>query len=259
MRPLIRIFLVVSFVAALVAVRAPQDTQAQTKKLSPGQYAGRFHYTLYATFVDNQAVGGITSHIESIGNIDIEGTIVLQVDKNGNFKSGMTIIPSLITTYRIHTFSLTPAACSALSYLGGETGATIKQSTSASSRNQALFFAADLNLNDISPVYFKTTGNVSDCTEFPTQATLTMITNDMIKSVNSFKAMKFLVVRNTKTSISGVVEMPGFAKKFPSPGGMYVDRDEGSFVLYKYEPLSPLEEDPPSVVPLVPSAEWRSK
>lgn len=254
MKPLKQFSTVILLLTILIIIISPGATYAQANTLSSGDYAGRFHYTVHWIMVDNQSSGDVTSHLEYIGNIDIEGTLIFSVDMKGMIKSGAEFHPGYISTYEIHTFRLTPAKCDILSYLSGETTASIKQDTSAAQSASAPLLKGIINMAAISPVYFRTSGTSDDCPYVPSQPLLTKWTNDHISTLNNLKTMDFLVVRSTDHSISGSISIPGVAQSMPSPGGMIVHKEDGYFLVNKIDLLTPLEDDS-----LAPLGEWRQK
>ncbi len=262
MKAAYRVLLTVLFTAAIILAQAPSITQAQAKKLTPGYYAGRFYYTADWLMLNDQSQGNLKSHLNYAGNVYIEGVIYLQVEKNGNFRSGVKIQPNSVTTYELHTFSLAPTSCSVTGYLSGDAGGKIKANSSAPLNSKIPFITASVALNNSSPMYYKKMGNDQECSYVPSQPLLQNYSNNHIAVLNKLKSMKFVVVNYAEDFINGTITVTGFAKDTPSKGGYIKTTEDGFFLIHRFEPLAALDDD--SLAPLVddsiaPLGEWRTK
>jgi hypothetical protein len=207
--------------------------------------------------VDDQSSAEINTHIDLARNTYVEGTLILQVDKNGKILPGIQFNTDSIPTYYIYTARITPISCSVTGYLEGETKVDLKHNSAAAFDPNAPSFSANVNFSDIIPQNHSKSGISTDCPELGTLAFMKDGVNDQIRALNSFKLMEFMVVRITNGQFSGTITIPGYEKRLPTPGGFIADRDkDGFFIVYNVNALAPLTDDD-AVVPLV--EEWRSK
>jgi hypothetical protein len=233
----------------------PGTALAKSNKLTPGIYMGRFQYSAYAIMVDDQKVDDITTHVDHVANVYIQGTIIIQVDKNGKINPGIKIIPDTVQTYMINTMRVNKIACSVTGYIEGETKIKMKP-TSVSNDSQAPSFSADISLSNINTLNHKKSGDDADCPSFATKKGMESGSTDQINALNKYKVMKFTIVRNSEGQFSGNIIIPGYQKKLSTPGGYILEKDtDGFFNVHLNDPLAPVTDD--STAPLV--GEWRTK
>jgi hypothetical protein len=251
-----RILLMTAIVFIGILILSPLEAQAQSQKISPGTYMGRFRYSAYSMMIDDQGMEGISSHFDWVQNVYVEGTLIIQVDKNGKILSGIKFLTDSIPTYYIHTVRITPSSCSVTGYLEGETKIDLKQNSAGTFDPNAPIFSANFTFNNISPLSYSSSGVDTDCPGFMSQPRMIEGVNDQIGALNKYKVMKFTVVRVSNGQFSGVIVIPGYDKKLPTPGGFIAERDkDGFFNVHKIDTLAPLTDD--DLAPLV--GDWRSK
>jgi hypothetical protein len=251
-----RILFLTSIVFVGILLLSPLQAQALSQKITPGTYTGRFRYSAYNMMIDDQSGGEVTTHIDYARNTYVEGTLILQVDKNGNILPGIQFETDSIPTYFIYTARITPISCSVMGYLEGETKVDLKQNSSSAFDPNAPSFSANVNFSDIIPQSYYMSGINTDCPDLGTQPFMVGGVNDQIRALNKFSLMEFLVVRITNGQFSGTVTIPGYEKRLSTPGGFVQDRDKnGFFIVYNIDLLAPLTDDDH----LAPVAEeWRS-
>jgi hypothetical protein len=251
-----RILLIVAVVFIGILVSAPLTTQAQSQKLTSGTYMGRFRYSAYDILIDDQKLGGSTTHVDSVLNAYVEGTLVIQVDNKGKILPGIKFIPDSIPTYYIYTARFTPIVCNVTGYLEGETSIVLKQNSASSFDPKAPSFAANFTFNNVNPLSYSRMGVDTDCPEMATQSFLEQAASDQVTALNTYQLMKFTVLRVSKDQFSGTIVVPGYDKKLSTPGGFITERDkDGFFNVHRIDPLAPLTDD--DLAPLV--GEWRTK
>jgi len=252
-----RILLITSVVFVGILLLSPLQAQAQSQKITPGTYSGRFRYSAYNMMIDDQSNGEITTHIDYVRNTYVEGTLIIEVDKNGKILPGIQFTTDSIPTYFIYTARITPMACSVTGYLEGETKVDLKQNSSGTFDPKAPDFSATVKFSDIIPQNHNMSGTNTDCPDLGSRSFMEQGVNDQIRALNNFNLMEFLVVRTSNGQFSGTITIPGYEKRLSTPGGFIADRDkDGFFIVYNIDSLAPLTDDD-AVVPLV--EEWRSK
>jgi hypothetical protein len=251
-----RILLLTSILFIGILILSPLQAQAQSQKISPGTYMGRFRYSAYNMMADDQSSGDFSSHIDMSRNTYVTGTLVIQVDKSGRILPGVKFITDSIPTYYIYTARIKPIVCSVTGYLQGETKVDLTQNSTGTSDPNAPTFSATVKFDDIVPQSYSKWGVSTDCPELATQPFMKDGVNDQIRALNRFNVMKFSVVRITEEQFSGTIVIPGYEKNLSTPGGFIADRDkDGFFNVHKTDTLAPLTDD--DLAPLV--GEWRSK
>lgn len=236
-------------------VNSAFPAQANPAKLSPGTYMGHFNYSVDRWVASNVGGGGGQIGIDYQTDFEVQGTLVITVDKNGKIKPGVQIVPNRVTTYDIHSVHFSEGDCNGTGYLGGEAKATIKHDRSTAFDPSAPGFTASLSVGYISPTNYEKWGSTTDCPPAVSKQVLEKATNALIQVLNNHKSMKFLVVSMSENSISGTVYMPGVAVKLDGPGGMGGLKDpDGFFIVYKTDLLAPLDDGS-----LAPLTDWRTK
>lgn len=252
-----RILLALLLVSTLTFGCPRGMAQTQTLKLSPGFYAGKFIYSSYDIMLDKQTYDGQSIITNSVSNVDIEGTLIFQVNKLGNISPGAQILVTLAPAYGLHTLTMTSLNCSVTSYISAESKGKITPVTSGTSSG---VIKATLDLGSASAMYFKTMGVSEDCQPLADQEFMLEGVNNHIEVFNKLKTMQFVVVRASESSMSGSITIPGMAKKLSTPGGYISETEKGYFQVFKTDQLSSLEGvDPLGGVNLAPSGEWRDK
>lgn len=258
MRSWQRILMILSLLITGIAAAPPVHTQAEPVSLSPGDYAGRFYYSVDWIMVDKQTRGEFTTNLNYIGNFYIDGLVTLRVDKAGKIKPGVKISPNGTYAYQIHFFSVTPADCNVRAYLSADASSTIKFKSSGTSQS----FITSLKLENLRPMHFEKKGSYNDCPRFGSQVILTGWINEHIKFVNKKQNLTFVVMNASKDSLIGSILLDGLPAKSNTPGGYTLTKDEGRFMLYKIDPLAPLDDGALAPLvddPLAPPSEWRTK
>lgn len=252
----IRILLVASILLIVITLLPPAHAQAQSEKLSPGTYMGRFRYSAYQIKIDDHDLVDIKTHAEIAQNAYVEGTLTLQVDKNGKIRPGIKFVPDSIPTYYLYTYRIVPKSCNVTGYLEGETKLDLKQNSADSFDPKAPAFSGIVRFSNIIPLSYWQTGTTTDCPGVATRSFLEKGVNEQVRALNKFSVMRFTVVSMSKDQFSGTILLDGYAKKLITQGG-YVESKEndGYFNVHKIDPLAPLTED--DLASLV--EEWRSK
>lgn len=255
-----RILLGLSLLITGVAASPPVYTRAESVTLSPGDYAGRFYYSVDWDKVDKQTRGDFTTDLNYRGSIYIDGLVTLRVDKTGKIKPGVKISPNGTSAYQIHFMTVTPADCNVRAYLSADADSTIKYKSSGTSQS----FITSLKLANLRTMHFEKKGSFNECPNFGSgsQAVLTGWINTHMQFVNKQQNLTFVVMKASKDALIGSILLDGLPVRANTPGGYTLTKDEGRFVLYKIDPLAPLDDD--SLAPLVDDplaslSEWRKK
>lgn len=250
-----RAFFLVIFLVALLSPISPQAARAASVKLTPGFYTGKFTYSSYSTIFDNQQFDdGSFVKTDSTVNVDVEGTLTFEVDKKGNIQPGAKITITGVPSNAYYQLIISDLKCNVISYVNAESSGSAKTSPSGSTSG---VIKGDLNLASASLQFFNVAGQTDDCQPIADQNFLLKGINKHVATLNKFKTMQFIIVRASKTSISGTVTIEGTPTKLSTPGGFIRIRENGFFLAQNV--LSSLTGDQTSGISLSPRGEWRDK
>jgi hypothetical protein len=251
-----RILLMTAIVFIGILILSPLEAQAQLQKISPGTYVGHFRHSAHAMMVDVQIAGKSSSHFSWVQNTYVEGTLIIEVDKNGKILSGIKFLTNSVPTYYIDTKCIIPSSCCVTGYLEGETKIDLKQNSAGTFDPNAPVFSANFTFNNVNPLSYSNSGVDTDCPGFASQSYLIEGRNAQIDALNKYKVMEFVVVGVSNDHFSGYVVIPGWDRTVPTPGGYAEWEDKDSlFNVHKIDILAPLTDD--DLAPLV--GDWRSK
>jgi hypothetical protein len=125
MRIFIRILLLAIVLSLGITGTGIQPAQAQKgfdAEIAPGTYVGKFHVILYEIMVENATVGPITTLVNDVFNLDIEGKVTITVKKDRPDLARAEVVPVYTTFYkfRMVNASASGTSCSSMGYLDGE-------------------------------------------------------------------------------------------------------------------------------------------
>jgi hypothetical protein len=125
MRICIRILLLTIVLSLGITGTGKQSAQAQKgfdTEIAPGTYVGKFHVILYEIMVQNATVGPITTLVNDVFNLDIEGKVTITVKKDRPDLARAEVVPVYTTFYkfRMVNASASGTSCSSMGYLDGE-------------------------------------------------------------------------------------------------------------------------------------------
>lgn len=241
------------FLVVLLLAISPPTTQAAALELSPGDYMGKFTYSIYNTLYDRQTLDdGNYVLTDYTTNVDIEGTIAIEVDKKGNIKPGVKITITGVPVYSYYQLVISDRQCNVISHISAESSGSVKNSNVGSVGGM---FTRDLNLAQASLQFSNVIGSTSDCQPLADQEFLLRGVNKIIDALNKFKTMQFVIVRASPDSISGTITIQGEPYKETTPGGFILLHEKGYFQVHNI--LSSLVDNPSNDTS--PAGEWRTK